>query len=205
MSFHDVLFPLRWATGSLGGPEHRTQVIERADGSDVRVQAWAGSRRRWDVAGAITSLHDAADLIAFFEARAGRVHGFRFRDPLDDRSCPPGQSPTALDQSIASGDGQTVAFALTKAYGDVIRRIRKPVPGSVRIAVDGVEIEDAITDALTGMIRLPEPPVAGASITAGYVFDCAVRFDTDRLETRIEAPGAARIVSVPILELPNGG
>lgn len=199
-NFHDVSFPASLAFGASGGPERRTQVTQLASGSEVRNAIWAGARRRWDVGSAIASLDDLHGLITFFEARRGRLHGFRFRDFADDRSCPPQQVPRATDQVIGSGDGAQVAFQLVKAYGGVLRTIVKPVAGSVLVAVDGVEAAFTV-DAGTGVVTLPAPPAAGAEVTAGYRFDCAARFDADRLEAVLEAFGAGRVVSVPLIEL----
>ena len=77
-----------------------------------------------------------AALTAFFEARRGRLHGFRFRDFADFLSCAPGVQPGAMDQAIGTGDGGTTEFQLAKTYGDHVRPIRKPVAGSVVVAVD---------------------------------------------------------------------
>ena len=44
-------------------------------------------------------------LVAFFEARNGRLHGFRFKDWGDHKSCLPSQAPAASDQQIGTGDG----------------------------------------------------------------------------------------------------
>ena len=83
--------------------------------------------------------NDAATLVAFFEARRGRLHGFRFKDFADFRSCAPSGVVGAFDQALGEGDGTRTDFQLVKLYGDVARPIRKPVEGSVRAAVDGVE------------------------------------------------------------------
>jgi len=81
--FHDVSFPMRLALGAVGGPERRTEVLALASGREVRNAVWARSKRRWDVGGAVTDLAGLQALLAFFEARMGRLYGFRFRDPLD--------------------------------------------------------------------------------------------------------------------------
>ena len=77
------------------------------------------------------SLYDLHAVIAFFEERRGRLHGFRWRDPTDCKSCPPQATPTALDQAIGTGDGNAVAFQLAKRYGSAFnpwtRAIKKPV------------------------------------------------------------------------------
>ncbi len=200
-NFHEVRFPMALAFGAIGGPERHTEIVELASGREVRNAVWAFSRRRWDVGSAVERLDELNALIAFFEARRGRFHGFRFRDFADDRSCPPEQSPTATDQVIGAGDGAMTVFQLVKHYGDTQRPILKPVDGTVRIAVDGVETVDFLPDATTGQVTLPVAPAIGASVTAGFRFDCPARFDSDRIDASLEAFGAGRIISVPILEL----
>jgi uncharacterized protein (TIGR02217 family) len=38
-------------------------------------------------------------------------------------------------------------------------------------------------------------------ITAGYAFDTPVRFDADRLDLSLDAFGAGRALSVPLIEV----
>jgi uncharacterized protein (TIGR02217 family) len=148
----------------------------------------------------VTRLDSLQAVVAFFEARGGRLSGFRFRDALDDRSCAPGGTVSAVDQVIGTGDGVTAAFQLVKAYGTYARRILKPVAGSVLVAVDGAPVSAGV-DETTGIVTLASAPAEGASITAGYRFDCPVRFDTDRLDVNLEAFGAGRVLSIPLIEL----
>ena len=200
--FHDVSFPMKLALGASGGPERRTEIVPLASGGEARNARWSGSRRRWDIGGAVTRLDELNTLIAFFEARRGRLHGFRFRDFTDDRSTQPEQAVSATDQNLGTGDGVQTVFQLVKDYGGVSRDILKPVAGTLKIAFDGTEQTSGFTlDDTTGQVTFDAPPVAGAVITAGFLFDCPARFDTDRLETVLEAFGAGRIVSVPIIEL----
>ncbi|HPE46903.1 MAG TPA: DUF2460 domain-containing protein [Hyphomonas sp.] len=199
-NFHEVSFPVPLALAASGGPERRTDVVTLASGAEARNAVWAGSRRRWDVGSAVTRLDMLQAVVAFFEARGGRLHGFRFRDVLDERSGAPGSPVTATDQVIGTGDGSTTAFQLVKAYGDYARPIRKPVAGSVVVAVDGAGASAGV-DATTGIVTFAAAPVDGAEVTAGYRFDCPVRFDTDRLDVNLEAFGAGRILSIPLSEL----
>lgn len=200
INFDNVSFPMPLAMGASGGPERRTDVVELASGREARNGVWAGSRRRWDVGGAIARMEDVYELTRFFEARQGRLRGFLFRDFTDDRSAAPGQIVSASDQSIGTGDGITVSYQIVKHYGGTVRPILKPVPGSVLIAVDGV-LDGAVTLDRMGVVTLSAPPANGAAVTAGYRFDCAARFDTDRLEVSLEAFGAGRAVHVPLVEL----
>ncbi|MCA8900289.1 MAG: DUF2460 domain-containing protein [Hyphomonas sp.] len=199
-NFHEISFPVSLALAASGGPERRTDVVTLASGAEVRNAVWAGSRRRWDVGSAVTRLDTLQAVVAFFEARRGRLHGFRFRDGLDERSCAPEGTVSALDQAIGTGDGVTNVFQLVKTYGSWQRTILKPVDGSVTVAVDGAG-ESASIDTATGLVTLAAPPAEGASVTAGFRFDCPVRFDTDRLDVNLEAFGAGRIVSIPLIEL----
>lgn len=199
-NFHEVNFPVPLALAASGGPERRTEVVTLASGAEARNAIWAGSRRRWDVGSAVTRIEMLQAVVSFFEARSGRLNGFRFRDALDDRSGAPGAAVSALDQVIGTGDGATAAFQLVKDYGGYSRRILKPVAGSVVVTVDGVGVAVSV-DAATGIVTLAAPPAEGAVVTAGYRFDCPVRFDTDRLDVNLEAFGAGRVLSIPLIEL----
>ncbi|MFN3910789.1 TIGR02217 family protein [Hyphomonas sp.] len=198
--FHDVSLPMPLALAASGGPERRVEVVPLAGGGEARNAVWAGSRRRWDIGSTVTRLETLQLLVAFFEARGGRLHGFRFRDRMDDRSGTLGAPVSAFDQVIATGDGAATEFALVKTYGDWRRRIWKPVAGSVRVAVDGIETP-VLLNAATGVVMLTAPPPEGAVISAGFLFDCPARFDTDRLDVNLEGFGAGRVVRVPLIEL----
>ena len=201
-AFDDVRFPLPVGPGATGGAAWRTDVVTLASGAEVRNARWAGSRRRWDIASAVCSTSDLALLTAFFEARMGRLRGFRFRDPADRSSAMPGQAPGPQDQSIGLGDGVTNTFQLGKAYGGLVKAVTKPVDGTVSIAVDGVpQTSGWSVDCLTGKIVFDTPPALGAALTAGFEFEWPVRFDTDRLDITHELIGAGRAVSVPIIEI----
>jgi len=196
MSFHEVSLPARLAFGSTGGVERRTEVVTLASGFERRSTPWAEGRRRWLIGANLRSLADMAELVAFFEARAGRLHGFRFRDFMDFRSCVPGAEPAATDQAIGTGDGETAAFQLSKGG----RMIRKPVEGSVVVAVDGVAVA-AEADASTGVVTLAAAPAVGAAVTAGFLFDVPVRFDADRIDVTLESFDAGRMAAVPLIEI----
>ena len=203
MAFDEVRLPVRLAFGSTGGVERRTEVVTLASGHERRSTSWAHGRRRSLIGAGLRSLDEVAELTAFFEARRGRLRGFRFRDACDFRSCRPGGTVGPEDQVIGVGDGTRRGFALVKAYGDVLRPIRKPVDGTVRVAVGGTEIDAGafVVGASDGEIELETAPPDGAVVTAGFEFDTPVRFDADRIEATLEGFGAGRLVAVPLIEL----
>ncbi len=115
MAFHEVRFPDNISRGARGGPERRTQIVELASGDEERNASWSNSRRRYDVAYGIRRADDLAAVVAFFEARNGRLHGFRFKDWGDHKSCLPSGTPSPTDQVIGTGDGTTTAFGILTA------------------------------------------------------------------------------------------
>jgi len=208
MTFHEVRFPASLSFGSTGGPERRTDIVTLANGFEERNAPWAHSRRRYDAGVSMRSLDDIETLVAFFEARAGRLFGFRWKDWTDYKSCPPSAEVGFEDQTIGTGDGATRDFQLVKRYASgpssYDRPIRKPVAGTVRVGVAGDELREGIhwsVDTSTGIITFAEPPAAGAPVTAGFEFDVPVRFDTDRIETSVASFRAGEVPTVPVVEV----
>ena len=205
--FHEIRFPLDVALGSRGGPVRRTDVITLASGREHRNARWAGSRRRYDAGLGIRTIDALHAVVAFFEERRGRLTGFRFHDRVDCRSGPPSQAPDPTDALLGLGNGTAVAFQLAKTYGagfaPYLRPIAKPVAGSVRVAVGGVELAPAAfaCDPATGLVTLATAPAAGAAVTAGFAFDVPVRFDTDALDIDLAAFEAGAIPSIPLIEI----
>ncbi len=207
--FHEVRFPLRVALGSSGGPVRRTDIVNLSNGREQRNQRWRDSRRSYDAGSGVRSLADLYAVLEFFEARRGQLYGFRFRDPVDWASCPPGGTVAATDQIIGTGDGVTASFQLVKTYQDAgggwTRRIVKPVQGTVLVSVDGVAVSGAAysVDVATGMVRFATAhvPGSGALIEAGYEFDVPVRFDIDRIDVNLAHFNAGRIPTIPLTEI----
>jgi len=206
IGFHEVRFPMRLALGAIGGPERQTEIIALASGREVRSAKWARSRRRWTVGGALSDLASLQALVSFFEARAGRLYGFRFRDPLDYSSASAGEDVHFEDQIIGYGDGAAQSFQLVKTTMGVGREISKPDSGSVHIGLDGLLLADGWgVDDTTGIVTFETPPAAGSLLTAGFEFDCPVRFDSDHIQAVIEAFGAGRVTNIGLVELIAGG
>ncbi|WP_201830338.1 DUF2460 domain-containing protein [Microvirga zambiensis] len=206
--FHEVRFPLDVSLGSRGGPVRRTDIVTLASGREHRNSRWAGSRRRYDAGLGIRTLDALHGVIAFFEERRGRLYGFRFRDRTDWRSGPPSREPTPLDQRIGTGNGVERNFLLVKSYGSSFapysRPIAKPVGGTVRVAVNGVEQAVGTQfncDPATGLVTFVVAPPAGNIITAGFAFDVPVRFDTDELDIDLSTFEAGGIPQIPLIEI----
>ena len=194
-AFHDVRFPLELGYGATGGPQFSTQVITTGSGAEQRNSSWADARLRYDAGVGVRSEADLATLIAFFRARRGQAHAFRFNDPLDHRGD---------GEPLGRGDGVTTRFWLARTYGDgtdaQVRRITRPVAGTVTVKVGGVAATGWTAGDL-GAIDFTVPPVSGASINASFDFDVPVRFAEDRIDVGLASWRAGDLPSVPLIEV----
>jgi len=208
MAFHEVRFPTGISLNASGGPERRTDIVTLASGYEERNSPWADSRRRFNAGYGVRSLNDVHSVIGFFEARGGRLHGFRYKDFSDWKSVGPQSVITISDQLIGVGNGAVLIFQLSKSYvsgaQSYQRMIRKPVSGTVRVALNGVEQTlgtQFSVDAATGIVSFVIAPGSGVSITAGFAFDVPVRFDSDFLDINQAAFNAGQIPTIALLEL----
>lgn len=209
-TFHDVRFPTDIALGSAGGPQRRTEVVTLASGHEQRNARWSGSRRRYNAGYGIKTLDDLHEVISFFEQRRGRLHGFRFRDPMDHKSSKPGRAISPDDQKIGTGDGVNTQFQLIKTYGEgegqYVRKITKPVAGTLQVIVDGmlkIEGTDYTLDETSGLLTfLPgNVPPDNEDVHVGFEFDVPVRFDTDEITVNMTSFLAGDIASIPLVEI----
>ena len=208
MDFHEIRFPANLSFGSVGGPMRRTDIVALANGFEERNTPWAHSRRRYDAGMAMRNLDDIETLISFFEARRGQMHGFRWKDWADYKSCNALNGPHFDDLVIATGDGAATVFQLAREYSSgghsYLRPISKPVAGTVLVGLDGVQQEEGTeftVDTATGLITFVSPPSAGQNITAGFEFDVPVRFDTDRINISMSSFQAGEVPDVPVIEV----
>lgn len=208
MAFHEVRFPANLSFGSVGGPERRTEVVALSNGFEERNTPWAEARRRYDAGVSLRSLDDIEDLIAFFEARQGQLHAFRWKDWADFKSCRASQVVGFQDQLIGVGDGARLSFQLAKTYASgpasQVRRITKPVAGTVRVGLQGDEQAVGLhfdVNWATGILTFASPPALGEQVTAGFEFDVPVRFDTDRIQVSVASFQAGEVPNVPVVEV----
>jgi uncharacterized protein (TIGR02217 family) len=206
MSFDEIRFPDNISRGARGGPERRTRIVELASGREERNSPWVGSRHRYDASYGIRRADDLASVIAFFEARSGRLRGFRWKDWADYKSCLPSQTPSASDQLVGQGNGTATTFQLTKTYSSGLqsyaRTISKPVAGTVLIAVGGVAQSSGWSvDTTTGIVTFTVAPANGATVTAGFEFDVPVRFDSDLMDVNLDIERLGSINSIPLVEI----
>lgn len=200
--FADVDFPISIGAEASAAPSFSTNVVTSASGHEQRNANWQQARLRFDAGPGVRGEAELGELLAFFRARRGSAVAFRFRDPFDHSSNGMTDAPSPADQQLGTGDGLATRFPLVKSYGDgERRRITRPVAGTVRVSVGGVEEPSGWTLEPPGVVAFDEPPVNSAEVRAGFLFDCPVRFAEDRLDINRASFLAGEAPSVPLIEV----
>ena len=190
-AFDDVLFPLALGREAAVAPEFSTTILTSASGFEQRNAAWGAARTRYDVGPGVRSEADIAALLGFYRAWGGPARGFRLRDPFDSEG---------VGELIGVGDGQARRFELVRHYDGAVRRITRPVAGSVSVAIDGVATQVFAVEP-GGVVMLDNAPATGAAVTASFAFDVPVRFAEDRLSVTRSTFLAGEAASVPLIEV----
>lgn len=207
--FHEsAIFPTDISDGSVGGPTYMTFVQGVHSGGEQRLPAWPYGRCVYDAQYGAKRPEQMIALQTFFHARKAKAYGFRYRDPLDWKSCDPFDTPTNSDQVlVGSAAGGETEIQLIKSYTDggetTVRPIVKPVSGTLTLkknATPLVETTDYTVDYATGLITLVSALVALDTVSGGYEYHVPCRFDSDQLPIRLQGPlvGDTR---VPIIEV----
>ena len=197
MAFHETRFPIDISYGSSGGPGYSTDIVITQGGHEQRNINWQAARARYNVAHGVKAQAQLDALIAFFRARRGRAHGFRFKDWTDYE---------AVGQSIGVGNGATQDFQLVKNYisgsGSDTRDVVKPVNGTIKIYLAGIlQLTGYTVSTTTGVVHFTVAPGGGVAITADFEFDVPARFDTDQLSATLENYGVRSWLDIPIVEV----
>jgi len=200
-AFEDVSFPIALGRQTAVEPAFSTAIVTVAGGAEQRNSEWADARLGFDAGPGLRGEADLRALITFFRARRGAAVGFRLEDPLDHSSNAMVETPGAADQMLGMGDGVRTEFPLIKAYGAQVRRITRPVAGTVLVSVDGEERASGWTLADKGVVAFDAAPAAGEEVRAGFRFDVPVRFAEDRLSLNRATFAAGEIPSVPLIEI----
>ena len=169
MAYHDALFPKEISYGSKGGPAFKTTIITLSSGLERRNQEWARVRSIYDVSHGIKSPVELEILRDFFYARRGMANSFNYFDWGDN---------DFINQNIAVGDGEKVAFQIIKSYVDLSsyqydRTITKIQPGTdLPVKVNGVAKVKGVDYTLnnsTGIVTFIAPQMIVAALSVQFV------------------------------------
>jgi len=146
-AFIEERLDLRKDFGEVGGPTHATDVVILNSGHEHRSPRWDVARGRWELGEAFIDETTRDELLAFFRSVRGRSVGFRFRDWQDYQ---------AVNEVLVTDGSPTVDLIKTYALAteQQVRRINKPVGGTVTMQRDGAAYTFASIDTTTGVVTL---------------------------------------------------
>lgn len=207
----------------ISAPRTKTTIQVNAGGNERRNQEWEHPLHRFVLPEALARDWTVVeDLKKHWLITAGPYYSFPWRDPLDKASCDLlaanepdetlGGRISETDQFIGTANGFTDTFQLIKTYsrgGQAYdRTIHLPVLSTVVVAIDGVLVDDADYTVTRpgGEIVFgipPEEPEEGPGIiTAGFLFDVEVRFESDdQLETLVRTWQAGGFSDLTLVEV----
>lgn len=203
-------------------PRWSTDIAQVANGSEQRNQNWMHPLRQFTAPGGVACAQDINALYHMWMVTRGPKQTFPLKDPFDFASKDlitadwEDPEPSRTDQVIGTGNGTARSFQLVRRYtfGDQVydRPIHLPVVDSVVVAINGRDPND-IPESLGGpnpwtvtrrggVVTFERPPASGASITAGFLFDVEVRFESDdafeQVAKAYKANGSADLVFVEV-------
>jgi uncharacterized protein (TIGR02217 family) len=191
--FVDIYLPEKVrGVGFFASPRFKTTIQVNAGGGERANQEWEHPLHKFFTPEGVREWSVVQELKDHWLITAGPFKHFPLRDPMDFASCAlvrPNTAPTVsmTDQHIGFGDGFTDSYQLVKTYSrggeTYTRNITLPVLSTVLVAIDGVLVDDAdyTVSRPGGVISFDVPPEDGVTITAGFLFDCRVRFENDEV------------------------
>lgn len=205
-AFDDVRLPEDIESGALAGPMFQTTVVGLSGGGEQRNADWNEERLIIDVSYGIMRKRDQTDqensfirLLDFFRARRGRHRAFRFRDYADYQ---------AVNESLTVLDPARTRYQLSKNYDDYRRRITRPEGETVVLYADGAIYPFGGGSGLPswvvgvkGVIEFAASIPAGVVITADFLFDVPVRFETDVMQVMLQHEDAGSISQIKLLQI----
>lgn len=180
-AFSEERFPDDWAWFATGGPKYKTHVSAGDSDFESRISVGDLGLRRYSLSRALHNQAEVDRFMAFWQLRRGAYEGFRFKDWRDYK---------ATGQNLGTGDGSRTGFQLRKLYGNTDpttgassqtwREIKKPLPGTVNVYLNGaLQSSGYVLDVTTGIVSFSVPPATGVVVTADFEFDVPVRFAND--------------------------
>jgi uncharacterized protein (TIGR02217 family) len=183
----------------VSAPRFKTTIQVNAGGTERRNQEWQHPLHNFILPEAIArestvSNSVVVELKKHWLIMAGPFYSFPFTDPLDKASIDhiPNEPDADIiarltdeDQPLGTGDGFTDSFQLKKRYTvgaeTYDRDIHLPILSTVIIANNGTLVNpaDYTVSRPGGVVTFDTPPANARTLTAGFLFDCEVRFESD--------------------------
>lgn len=144
--FDEVTFPEDISREALFVPKRPVGVVKLGSGYEHRNERWDEALRSYDAGLGIRDISALRTALAFWQARGGRLRGFRFKDWSDYE---------ATNEPLSPDGSPTVKLTRTYASGSQkhVRDIKKPRTG-VSMERGGSSYTFAALDTTTGIVTL---------------------------------------------------
>lgn len=191
----DARLSLEIEVGARAFPIFATEIINLDGGGEVRNRRWRYPKHRFEFDLEPTERDNARyqEFRALFYAAGGAHESWLFTHWADNE---------AQDQQVLAITGSTTQFQLAKNYTIAgitqVRKITRPVDGSVQVYVAGSPVAPAI-DYDTGLITFGGAPAEVP--TADFQFEIPVRFMDDECEFIGLTDVLEKPVSIQIMEV----
>lgn len=198
-------FPDKIAFGAIGGPTWKTAVATTTGGIERRMAPWEYPRCRYVLSQAPRSIAEFQELLNFFNAVRGRAVGFRWRDWLDYSATTSTGRIGRTGYGGGAGKDPDGKYYLYKVYQmgaeTVLRRIRKPVAGTIKCYANGVLKSYSVNTATGEVGVFLADDTAGTTLRWEGEFDVPVRFDVDELRAELIAPDLVQWSNIELVEI----
>lgn len=178
---------------AVSSPRWSTDLSQVDSGSERANQRWAHPLHRFTIPEAVRDMSIFNAVRDQWLVMRGPFHTWPWRDPLDFASVEllrPTAVPTIsnLDQPLGVGDGVERNFQLMKRYAvgaqTYSRLIQVPIVSSVIVKATLAGDPGYVTPTFSvgrpgGVVTFDTAPAANAVLTAGFLFDVPVRFESD--------------------------
>ena len=150
MAFIDQRLPTKVELNAVRHDEEDIEIVTTDGGWETRNARQSSSLRSWDISFPAGFYDDAtiAAVVAMYKAARGKLHSFRFKDPVEN---------AIADAQFGTGDGTTTIFPLLIPYA----------------AGSGYSVNYA-----TGVVTFSPAPSVGVVLSWSGDYDVPVRFDS---------------------------
>lgn len=206
------------------GPLFSTQLVAVDSGAEQANRRWADPIRQISIPNGVRDHPTFEDIKSHWLVMGGPAHTWPWRDPTDFASVELEQInevPTVAldDQVLGTGDGLTTTFQLKKRYtvgaSTYDRDIHFPITSSVLIGIAPPSSPLSITPIGSfsptttftvsrpgGVVTFSSAIPSGYTLTAGFLFDIQVRYESDDTFRGIMRTfGVSGFADVPLMEV----
>lgn len=172
----NAVFPnlpgLAWSVAK--APQWCTKIQSAVSGRELRAAFRSSPLYKfslsYEVLREASAYQELQTLMAFFNARQGSFDSFLYTDPTDS---------TVTAQGFGSGNGATVAFQLSRAYGGNVEPVTN-INGTPSIYVAGVLKTSGVDYTIgSGLVTFAVAPANAAALTWTGAFYYRCRFMAD--------------------------